>query len=228
MLESMPSDRRFDFLKRRDVRRLSVFLLLQAVVFHGLSRSESTPPMPPLLRFAEQIGDWKLEQESSLEAGTFQILQPDDYLIRSYTSERRPAQLISLYVAYFKTQRTGHGPHSPVNCLPGSGWVPSRRSVIPIPVEGAAPIHVNQYLVSRSEERSVVLYWYQTPRRVIASEYLAKAYLAADAIRYNRTDTALVRIVAPIGEQGEASATEAAIEFARAVYPLTVRQIPAL
>ena len=101
MLESMPSDRLFEFLKRRDVRRLSMFLLLQAVAFHGLSRSESTPPMPPLQRFAEQIGDWKLEQESSLEAGAFQILQPDDYLIRSYTSERRPAQLISLYVAYF-------------------------------------------------------------------------------------------------------------------------------
>ena len=36
------------------------------------------------------------------------------------------------------------------------------------------------------------------PQRVIASEYAAKFWLVADAIRYHRSDTALVKIVVPV------------------------------
>ncbi len=41
----------------------------------------------------------------------------------------------------------------------------------------------------------MVLYWYQARDRVIASEYSAKIYTVTDAIRYNRSDTSLVRVV---------------------------------
>ena len=42
------------------------------------------------------------------------------------------------------------------------------------------------------------MYWYQSRQRVVASEYTAKFWVMADAIRLNRTDTALVRVVMPI------------------------------
>jgi hypothetical protein len=53
---------------------------------------------------------------------------------------------------------------------------------------------------------------------VIASEYAAKLYLVADALRYNRTDTALVRIAVPAPPEQAAAATRLALDFARQAY----------
>jgi len=46
----------------------------------------------------------------------------------------------------------------------------------------------------RAGEQSLVLYWYQTPQRVIASEYLSKAYLIWDTLRRRSPASAIVRV----------------------------------
>ncbi len=68
---------------------------------------------------------------------------------------------------------------------------------VPVKVE-AQPILVNRYIVARGSNQSVVLYWYQSRSRVVASEYSAKVYTVMDAVRFNRTDTALVRVVVAV------------------------------
>ena len=73
----------------------------------------------------------------------------------------------------------------------------------------------NRYLVAKGEYKSVVLYWYQSRDRVVASEYRAKMFTAVDAMRYNRTDTALVRVVVPVPNGDSKAATDAAIDFVR-------------
>ena len=70
-----------------------------------------------------------------------------------------------------------------------------------------------------------MLYWYQSQGRVIASEYWGKVYLVFDAIRNNRTDGALVRIVVPIGSN-ETEAETRAVAFAQTIYPLLGRYLP--
>jgi EpsI family protein len=87
------------------------------------------------------------------------------------------------------------------------------------------PITINRYLVQKGLDRQVVLYWYQSHGRVVASEYWGKIYLVLDAIRTNRTDGALVRLVSPVITT-EAEAEARAIEFAQAVYPLLGRYLP--
>jgi EpsI family protein len=79
------------------------------------------------------------------------------------------------------------------------------------------PIEVNHYIVQNSDSKSVVVYWYQSHRRVVASEYSAKFWVVADALRYNRTDTALIRVVLPAKDDADA-ATEAAVDFVRAFF----------
>jgi EpsI family protein len=70
-----------------------------------------------------------------------------------------------------------------------------------------------------------VLYWYQTHGRIIASEYAAKMWLIADAIRYQRSDTALIKVVVPFaGDSGAAVRT--ATGFVQAVYPMLAVQFP--
>jgi hypothetical protein len=73
----------------------------------------------------------------------------------------------------------------------------------------------------------LVLYWYQAHSRVTPSEYGAKYYLIADAIRTNRSDGALVRIITFM-QNGESvrEAETNAVGFARLVSPLLDDYIP--
>ena len=208
----------FSFLASRPAQIATLILGVQIVGLYAVSRREIVPVARPLAEFPAQIQGWSKVNEGVIDKETMDVLRADDVLTRTYyeASSNRAA---SLFVAYFRSQRTGQAPHSPKNCLPGSGWMPSESKIISMQVPGAAgPIEVNQYVVSRGEDQSVVLYWYQSRDRVIASEYRARVLLVADAIRYNRTDTALVRVVVPVQGSGVEAATKTAQDFVKAFF----------
>lgn len=206
------------FFRSGHALTLSLALLAQAALFYGYSRGESAPAARPLKESPAQYGDWRLAQEGVIEQETLDVLRADDVVTRAY-AESGTGRFANLFVAYFRTQRTGQAPHSPKNCLPGSGWAPSTSDVISIPVGGQEiPLQVNRFIVQRGEEKSVVVYWYQTPKRVIASEFEAKYYLVLDSIRYRRSDTALIRVVTPVVNGDEDAATKTAIRFVQSFF----------
>ena len=125
----------------------------------------------------------------------FTLIGDGDFLVRMYRSPKQ--YYIDFFLAYFPTQRTGSTIHSPQNCLPGSGWIPAELKRIPLTGAGESGL-VNRYIISKGLDRQLVIYWYQSNGRIVASEYWAKVYLVADSIRRNRSDGALVRIVTPI------------------------------
>ncbi|MGI9072084.1 MAG: exosortase C-terminal domain/associated protein EpsI [Bryobacteraceae bacterium] len=202
----------------KSVRVLTVVLLTQAAIFYGSSRRERTPPHKPLQEFSLADSNWVMRQNVPLDKETIEVLKADDILSRVYQN-KSSGRVATLFVAYFESQRTGKAPHSPKNCLPGSGWVPSQSGMIDvaIPTE-KEPIRVNRYVVSRGQNESVVLYWYQARNRIIASEYSAKLFTVADAIRYNRTDTSLVRVVVGVEDGNTRGATETAVSFVESMF----------
>ena len=215
------------FWKRNSVRILSVVLLAQASLFYGFSRHENIPFHRPLANFALDNPNWILMQDVPIDQDTLDVLKADDILSRIYRNPSTGA-VATLFVAYFDTQRTGKAPHSPKNCLPGAGWAPSQSGAVNIAIPGQAePIHVNRYVVSRGQNQSVVLYWYQTHNRVIASEYSAKIYTVADSIRYNRSDTALVRVVVNVDDGNVPAAMQAAESFVQAFFDPLKSWLPA-
>lgn len=181
---------------------LSALFVIQGVAFYGISRrSELVPIKTPLADLPAAIGDWRLARENTVEQDQKDVLRADDYLSRDYAGAQ--GKRASLFVAYFQSQRAGQTPHSPKNCLPGSGWSWTVADTILVSVAGRAqPIRINRYVVSKGEEHAVVLYWYQSRDRVVASEYQAAIFTAWDALRYNRTDTELVRVVTPVARDG--------------------------
>jgi EpsI family protein len=181
---------------------LSLLLVVQGLVFYGLSRRvEFIPPSKPLSEFPAAIGDWRMVREGAIEQDEKDVLRADDYLTRKYAASF--GRSANLFVAYFQSQRAGQTPHSPKNCLPASGWTWSVADTIRVSIAGRGqPIEINRYIVSKDGERAVVLYWYQSRDRVVASEYRAAAFTAWDALRYNRTDTELVRVVAVDTQNG--------------------------
>jgi EpsI family protein len=165
-------------------------------------------------------------QDVQLDKETLDVLKADDILSRVY-HDNQNGESATLFVAYFETQRTGKTPHSPKNCLPGTGWTPSQSGIIDISVPGRTkPIPVNRYVVSRGQNQSVVLYWYQARDRVIASEYYAKIYTVADSIRYNRSDTSLVRVVVGVDNGDTQGALNTAISFVQAIFQPLKQYLP--
>jgi EpsI family protein len=211
-----------NFLKSRPAMILSLLLIAQASLFYGFSRGETPPAYHPLDGFPKQLGSWNMIEQGVMEQEVKDVLRADDYITREYAVSHD--KVANLFVAFFKSQRAGQTPHSPKNCLPGSGWVWTVSDTIPVTVPGrAAPMEINRYLVSKGESRSLVLYWYQSRDRIVASEYKAAAFVAWDAIRYNRTDTALVRVVVPVINGHDDIATQTGVEFIQAFYA-TLRQ----
>jgi EpsI family protein len=158
------------------------------------------------------LGSWHQVQTGVIEQEVLDVLKADDILNGEYCPSNSTdctstgLGRAGLFVASFRTQRNGKTPHSPKNCLPGSGWVPLSSGEIAIDVGRAAPITVNRYLIASGSQKQLVLYWYQSRDRAVANEYNAKFWVMADAIRLNRTDTALVRVIVPVVNRDEAKA----------------------
>ncbi len=206
-------------------RILTGVLLLQAALLFGFSRKEVVPASPPLNQFPKVTADWTLSEEGVVEKEVMDILKADDVLSRSYVNSARTASA-NLFIAFFKSQRTGQAPHSPKNCLPGSGWVPSVSDIVPIEIAGRTPIQVNRYIVQKGDAASLVLYWYQSRDRVVASEYTAKYYVIRDAMEFNRTDTALVRVIVPVLNRNNDAAMATATGFVKSMFPVVRQYLP--
>jgi EpsI family protein len=216
-----------NFLNNRYARILTLLLLLEGAVFYAVAfRSENVARVGPLSAFPAQFGGWRMAQDVKIEPEIQEILQADDILNRSYLSPAGNTG-VYLFIAYFKTQRSGQAPHSPKNCLPGSGWEPIESGPIAIDVPGRGqPIRSNRYVVAHGEEKSVVLYWYQSHNRIIASEFAAKFWLVVDSIKYRRSDSSLVKVVVPVRNGDTDAATRIAVDFVQTIFPDLTRQLP--
>ena len=218
---------------------LSGCLVVSAAWLEHATKSEATPLRAPLADFPMNLTSWKGQNAGDFEPKILAVLGVSEYLNRVYATGAG-APDVGLYVGYYKSQRQGESMHSPMNCLPGSGWQPvaNGRMTIPVQAESAAlagppprasSIEVNRYIVQKGLDKLLVLYWYQSHGRVVASEYWGRAYMVADAVRMNRTDGALIRVVVPIVDvlpSGEERAERAGLDFVRAMFPLLGRHLP--
>lgn len=182
-------------------------------------RVESAPIDIHLAAFPDRLGEWT-GSHGSMDTRTIQVLQLTDYLMMNF--ERGQEPLVNFYVAYYASQRKGVSPHSPRVCIPGGGWeiADIRRTYID-------DIPVNRVIIRRGLESQLVYYWFQERGEPIANEYLKKWKLLTDALRYNRTDGALVRVVTPFHYTEPVEIAEQRLkDFVRAAYPELVQVLP--
>lgn len=228
-------------LQKPEITSLSVRLLVVAAILAGTAgylraaaRPEVLPERASLIEFPMTIGPWVGASAPGFDNEVLEILGVDDYITRVYQSTtqggpRSVGHQLGLYVGYYRSQRQGDTIHSPMNCLPGAGWQPIAMSTIPVQtMAGGRPVDVNRVIIQKGEERQLVLYWYQGRGRVIANEYMSKAFLVWDAGTRNRSDGALVRVISPVlrSESDPAAAEARATTFATDVQALLTRFIP--
>jgi EpsI family protein len=206
------------------VLTVGALLALTAIVLDRHDQPERNPPSTALAEFPYQLGSWS-GVDLPISDEVRQVLGPGDFLNRGYSTP--DGSFADLFIAYFPSQRTGDTIHSPKNCLPGAGWVPLESGRLTMPGGDHRPITINRYVVAKGEAQQLVLYWYQAHNRVTASEYWAKWYLISDSIRLNRSDGALVRIMAPRADHEDMEAVQLrALDFIGEIEPLLDSYIP--
>lgn len=192
---------------------LMVVLVSAGTLVHGWEYlGESRVERRELKYFPAAVGDWKQEgADQRFDAQTISVLRASDYLLRSYRRNGGPRA--SLYIGYYQTQRDGATYHSPLNCLPGSGWNMLDPAMIAIDTPDGKRFEANKYVIENSGHRELMIYWYQGRGRAVASEYWGKIYTVVDSVRLRRSDAAMVRVTVPITGSDEA-ALQSAKEFA--------------
>lgn len=177
-----------------------------------------------LKSFPERIGNWQQAgADMQFDSATLKVLRATDYLMRDY--RRNDGRRANFYVGYYATQRDGATYHSPLNCLPGSGWTMNEPGKITISTVDGRSFIANRYIIQNGDARSAMIYWYQGRGRVIASEYWGKVYTVIDSVRLRRSDAAMVRVsVSVTGSEQEAM--QAAAELAGTASPALSEFVP--
>lgn len=176
----------------------------------------------PLDELPLQLSAWQGTEGPPVEPDMARVLGADAYVNREYRHPQGAA--VGLWMAYYGSQRQGDAIHSPLNCLPGTGWTPVAHSR-PMLQVGDSRFQVNRYVVRKRGEQQLVTYWFQGRGRIMANEYVNKAYLLLDAVRLRRTDGALIRVVTPI-RGDERSADDATANFVTALQPELGKWLP--
>jgi EpsI family protein len=211
-----------------------VILLLTSTIFVLQSRGDvdQVPYSDPLSQMPRSFGLWTA-QDIPLSDDTLEVLGKGDFLNRIYSFQPSGGgpvvPPISLFIGYFASQRTGQTMHSPQNCLPGAGWTfePNEKKYTDIQDINGKDYKVGEYVISNGDTRQFVIYWYQAHGRSIPNEYMAKGYMVADAIRMNRTDGALVRVITQVlPSESLETAKARALSFTQQMAPNLPRFIP--
>jgi len=180
-----------------------------------------------LATFPDDLADWQ-GRDQSLERPILESLSLSDYVLADYR-RKTDAASVNFYVAYYDSQTSGRAIHSPRSCMPGGGWQItglSRHEVIG-PNADTPPLTVNRTVISKSEDRQLVYYWFAQRDRTLTNEYAVKWYIFWDALTRNRTDGALIRVVTPVLKNEEIDAADARLtNFLSAVLPSLERHLP--
>jgi len=158
-----------------------------------MAHRKSEPLAEPLSTISRNMAGFSAADNPTFDEGTLRALNPTSYLSRTYSKGSLSADL---FIAFYAQQRAGESMHSPKHCLPGSGWEIWNYDTMEVPAAGQS-FTVNKYSISRESERRLVLYWYQSRDRIIASEYVGKLLLARDTLFQNATAASIVRVIMP-------------------------------
>ena len=136
-------------------------ILLVGVIANGWSYlGEAHVDRKPLQGFPQQLGNWTQKgSDTQLDEPTLKVLRASDYLLRDY--RRSDGTQGNFYVGYYASQRDGATFHSPLNCLPGSGWNLTQPGKITITRADGSSFNANKYVIQNGGQRLAMIYWYQ-------------------------------------------------------------------
>lgn len=193
------------------------------VAFTMPERVEVRPTRASFADFPLQLDSWQ-GRRSPLESVYLDQLKLDDYLLADFN--RVSALPVNVWIAYYDSQRKGQSVHSPKSCLPGGGWEFTSFGAHEVSTPNGT-MTVNRAVIAHGPDRQLMYYWFQQRGRVVTDEFRVKWLIFRDAVTRNRTDGALVRLIAPIPPQSsEAEADRVLTQFTQQLSTRLNRYVP--
>ena len=188
---------------------LAVGVLAWSLEFHAPLHADTSPLSAVPAEIAGREG-----VDLPLEQGAEAMLRADHNLLRAYTN--RSGDLVWAYVGYYGTTRGGRPEHTPAACYEAHGWSILERRVFSVP--GAPGLRVNEYLVEQGEMRQLVQFWFRSHRSTgLVGGWDQAIDRLVGRVRDGRADGALVRVSAPIGDDGTEATRDRVSTFAAAL-----------
>lgn len=158
---------------------------------------------------------WKGHGSSSFDQEVVKSLALDDYLNQSYSNG---SEIVNLYIGYYLTLKKVGAAHSPLVCFPGQGWVVSDKTTKEIKTKDGN-IDLAVMLVTRGQEKNLVLYWFQAFDKTCPGTFLQKIYTFWAKVMHCREDNAFVRVTVDMNGRSMEEAYEKGQNFIKAFYP---------
>ena len=165
-----------------------------------------------LKRFPKHFAGWSAE-EDSLDASTTRALRTDQVLLRYYTDMN--GRRVELFIGYYQDQRFGAQVHSPLHCLPGSGWTILRHDKMLLPFATNAAI-ANKLHINKDGKNQLVVYWFASSGDIVKNEFDLKIRLLLNAFKRETTSVYFYRISLVFAENEEGVALQSVHEFLKA------------
>ena len=139
--------------------------------------------------FPMSLGGWT-GQEEVVAPGVIDLLKPDHIINSNFVDLE--SNRVNLFLGSFSDPRGG--PHSPLNCLPASGWI----------VEGSEPRTINFHDRSLNIKRlhltykqvgHVMDFWYVTPWGETSNDYQLKLFEMMTSLTFIPRHLTFIRFV---------------------------------
>ena len=173
---------------------VATFLFCSAVKYYRPRISSSTK----FEKFPVEKGDW-IGQRDDLIPAIVEMLNPTEIFSATYTNPEGIE--VHLFFDYFSQMNSRGGPHSPRNCLPGSGWMILDTEEREITVNGRI-IKIGRFYMSLGESEKVMDFWYITRYGETSNDFTFKFYMMINSLTFRQIDVAFIRIIANDDEEG--------------------------
>jgi EpsI family protein len=160
-------------------------------------------------RFPKQFAGWSA-RDDSLDETTKMALRTNQVLLRYYTDMN--GRRVELFIGYYQDQRFGAQVHSPIHCLPGSGWTILRHDKMLLPFATNAAI-ANKLHINKDGNNQFVVYWFASNGDIVKNEFDLKIRLLLNALKRETTSVYFYRISVAFAENGEGVALQSVQEF---------------
>ena len=143
------------------------------------------------------------------------MLNPTVIFSATYTNQKGSA--VHLFFDYFAQQKSLGGPHSPRNCMPGSGWIIQNEEEREIQINGRK-VKIGRFDLRLGESKKVMDFWYMTRFGETANDYVFKLYTMISSLAFRPNDIVFIRILSDGDEESLLDLNEFEELFVEEIY----------
>ncbi len=166
--------------------------------------------------FPMQKGDWT-GRRIEIPQYVYDLLKPKDILMAKFINS--DGIEINLLFDFFTSEGSFGGPHSPQNCLPGSGWIIEEVAERKIVLYGRE-ISTGRFKLGFEDKKSIMDFWYITNYGETANDFIFKIYSMLSSLTFQERNVGFVRIIAPNSEPGKKALADFEEVFVSEIYNL--------